>query len=236
MSTVKTLQVSFSLPVSPAQVSNWRGAFIQMADWRDSLLHNHNNTSALKEGAQTPNRKEKNYFYRYPLIQYRSVAGRASLFAVNEGVKSLQNILAKPEWYINWKGRKQLLQIQELKILDVKTELTTERFIYRVHEWLALNEENFKRYNNTGSLIERISFLEKILTNHLLAFCHSVHMHPENPVKVVIRNMQKPRLTKLRRVRLIAFNVEFSVNLKVPEAVSIGKSVRLGYGVIEKMR
>ena len=40
---------------------------------------------------------------------------------------------------------------------------------YHIHNWLPLNSDNYKKYQNISILSERINFLEKILIGNILS-------------------------------------------------------------------
>ena len=230
MRTVKTLQLSFSLDILPREIRKWRGAFIEMAGWQDDVFHNHDNSTAIANGKDSPDRRQKKYYYRYPLIQYRVHRGKATIFAVNEGVNKLQQILASTDWELNWYGEKIRLQIEDLRVNETEVKLTEEKKSYKLFNWVALTQENHKKWADCDGIVERMLLLEKMLTNHLIGVCKSLDAKPKEMLQVKLQLLQNYRTVPVHDVQLLAFNVEFDANIDLPEFIGVGKGVSLGYG------
>ena len=214
--SVKTLQLSFNLDIEPWQLAQWRGAFIQMAGWEDDRFHNH--------------KGEKGYHYRYPVIQYRRRKGQAALLAINEGVTAVQQVLAANDWTIEWQGNKQSLMIEDLRMHEDAIAVTEQLQEYRLYKWVALNQENLKKWDTCQHLIERIQLLQPLLRNHLLACLWGLGWEGKETIQVNIQHLHGHRSIRLHGTKFLAFDLSFSTNVTLPHHVGIGKGVSHGQG------
>lgn len=213
---VQTLSVLFNLPVQKREIDQWRGAFIEMGGWEDSLFHNH--------------KTKDSYHYRYPLIQYRSVNNRAALFAIGDGIPAFQSVLANNEWFINWNGQKHSLQIANLKSAQTTIEMLDAPKTYRLRKWLALNQDNYKRWQNTTSLLERVALLERVLAGQLLGFCTAMGYQLPERLEVCLEDIETIRKVRLHGNAMIAFDVNYSANIVLPKGIALGKGKSVGFG------
>ena len=213
---IKTLNISFNLPVRDHQNAQWRGAFIEMAGWENDLFHNHIN-------AET-------YIYRYPRIQYRIQNGKASIFAVNEGVDALQQVLANNEWIVNWEGQQFQLFVEDLRMQEHYLTMNKQPITYQLKNYLPFNSKNYEAWLNCSNLKERIILLEGILVGHILAFCTSMDWRLTDRLEIDIQNIFLTKEVEYHKVRLLALNLEFSVNIILPNKIGLGKAVSHGFG------
>lgn len=213
---VQTLSVLFNLPVKKREINQWRGAFIEMGGWEDSLFHNH--------------KTKDTYHYRYPLIQYRAVNSRAALFAIGDGVPAFQSVLANNDWSVNWNGQKHPLQIVDLKSAKTDIEMLDAPKTYRLRKWLALNQENYKRWQKTNSLIERVALLERVLVGQLLGFCTAIGYQLPERLDVCLEDINHIHKVQLHGNPMIAFDVNYSANILLPGGIALGKGKSVGFG------
>lgn len=231
MPSVKTLQISFSLPLRPSEIKQWRGAFIEMAGWEDDIFHNHaNETQTDEEGNATVVKTERKYHYRYPAVQYRVRRGRAAVFATGAGLSALQKVLTKADWNLNWEGEQQTLYVEDIKMYECVPAMLDTPKLYKIYRYLPLNEKNYERWNNCAGLRERIDLLEHLLTQHIIAYCKSLNWFPEERVVVTLQDIIKTRTVPYHKVRLKAFDLQFTANILLPDFVGVGKGVSAGFG------
>lgn len=217
--SIRSLTLSFNLPIYPRQIQNWRGAFLQMAGWEDELFHNHKNS------------QDKNgYHYRYPLIQYRIQKGKAAIFAINDGVAALQKVLAKNDWVLEWQGEKVNLQIEDLRMNEHYLRTTKTDKKYKLFKWLALNQQNFEKWEACDGLKERVDLLEQILGSNLISLCKGLNWRPSQRIEVTIEEIRHSMPIKLHRASLLAFDIVYRTNVLLPEGIAIGKGVSHGFG------
>jgi Cas6b C-terminal domain/Cas6b N-terminal domain len=216
---MKILTATFSIPIQPNQLNQWRGALAEYAGWSDDQFHNHQG--------------EKNqYHYRYPTIAYRSHEGQAGLFALGEGVVSIQDMLLRSSKDIRIGNRYMPLHIQDFRINNYEPSMSEAPKQYYLKNWLALNADNYKKWQVLPSLGERVAMLEQILSSNIVSFAKGVAW--QLPVRVEAKLVQLQHTHKIisHRTELIAFDVVFAANIDLPEGLGLGKSCSLGFGVV----
>ena len=216
---ITTLALTFRLPIYPRQIPAWRGAFIEMAGWEADLLHNHQN-----------NEDAQGFIYRYPLVQYRVRNGLASIFALNEGIEAVQQVLFSKKWEVNWRGRPTGLIIDNQPERQSYTlELGPTRR-YHIHQYLALNAENYHQWQQCAGLIERARLLERVLRGHLLSCMWGLGWKGTEQVQVQVQEIRRSKPLPYHGQELLAFELIFDTNVDLPPGIAIGKAVSHGFG------
>ncbi len=213
---VQTLSVLFNHPIQNWEINQWRGAFIEMGGWEDSLFHNH--------------KTKDTYHYRYPLIHYRAVRNRAALFAIGDGIPAFQSVLANNDLSLNWNGQSRTLQIVDVKSTQSEIKMLTTPETYRLRNWLALNQDNYRRWQNTTSLLERVALLERVLVGQILGFCTAMGYQLPERLEVCLEDIENMRKVRLYGNPMIAFDVNYSANILLPKGIALGRGASLGFG------
>lgn len=215
---VRLLHLDFDLPLRQAQARHWRGAFAKLAGWDNDLLHNHQSAEA--------------YHYRYPLVQYRARRGRASITAFNEGVEALQAVLSKGELRINWREQALGIKIEDIHLVQHQLACLPEPRRYRIRHWLALNQENYQRWQQQPGLAQRAALLEQVLVGQLLGFCTAMGYELPERLEVSILDLERTLKVSLHGNPMLALDVAFAANLSLPQGLGLGRGVSTGYGVV----
>jgi hypothetical protein len=217
--TIKTLTLTFDIPLSTHQLQKWRGALAEHAGWSDDAFHNH-------AGA-----KEK-VLYRYPSVQYRSINGKAGLFAVEDGVEAVQDMLMRSNGTLHMAGNVYKLRIDAFDKKDQPLSILPENKPYFLKNWLALNEQNYRAWSKMESLQERIQQLEQILASNIIAFAKGIQWQLPQRLEVRLLNIQATHTLKHKGVPMVAFDVPFAANIDLPIGLGLGKACSHGFGVL----
>lgn len=218
MKTIRTLLVSFDNNVPHHNISAFRGAIIEKVG-RENLLFNHhidNNT----------------LLYRYPLIQYKSIRRKPAILCLGDGVDEIHKLFNKSSWEIDLRGKRTDLVIDNLNLNNFRLNIWDKSFDYRLYNWFALNEKNYQRYNSLTSEMDRLEMLERILIGNILAFAKGMDWHVEQEIRVRIREIRNTKQLKYKNTHLMAFDVNFSSNVFLPNFIGLGKGASHGYGVV----
>jgi len=108
-----------------------------------------------------------------------------------------------------------------------------KRYVF-VSPWLALNQENYRRYKEMSSL-ERRSELDRVLVGNLLSLFKGLGWILPRGL-TVFAAMEQPREVPCthKGVGLIGFMGSFVTNFELPQSVAVGRAVSHGFGWIEK--
>ncbi|MCC6727403.1 MAG: hypothetical protein IT258_23065 [Saprospiraceae bacterium] len=219
--TLRILEATFNLPINRVQEMAWQKACMQLV-FQGS---NHAQTEPQSHEIQP-----------YPLIQFRFNRGKAALFAINEGIETVTNLLQRNDLAIDWENDKYLLRIEQLQLDAASIGLSNLRSNYRVHRWMAFNEDNLQKYKRLVTFRDRLALLEHALTENLMALCSGLGWSAPRLCDVDIKEITHIQMTKTDDQESLVFDVEFSTDLLLPNGLGMGKSVALGYGVLRKLK
>jgi len=221
MFKLRTLLVIFENTISQSLVPSFRGAVISRVGLENRAFHNHD---------------EDKLIYKYPLIQYKVISKKASLYCVGNGVDEIHNLFGLRSWDIKLQDQFIELKIHRLDLNSFTLNVWEKIFHYTLYDWLALNADNYKKYRAIPGLTEKIQFLEKLLTGNILSFAKGVGWHIEKPVKVLIEKIKGQKMIKYKGIPLMAFDVDFATNVFLPNYLGLGKSASHGFGVVRMKR
>lgn len=219
--TVRTLTVAFGNNISERQVSAFRGAMIQKVGREHSLFHNH---------------REEGFQYRYPLIQYKRIGKYAGLYCLGDGVNEIHKFFGLSNWDISIHGEVLPLTIERLELNSFTLAVRDTFMMYSIKNWLALNEENYVRYRAMSGMVDRLGFLERLLTGNILSFAKGIDWHIADPIRIQIQNLEREKVVRYKGVPLMAFDVTFTCNVFLPDHLGLGKSASHGFGVVKSNR
>ncbi len=213
-----TLFVQFDNRLPVWKTPAFRGALIEKVGREHVAFHNHVGDEGL--------------VYRYPIIQYKSIGGKPSLFCVGQGVEEIHKLFGLRNWSVEIAGAAHELRLERMDMNHTRLGVWEKTFHYRMARWLALNAENYQRYQSLDSLAARAAFLERMLTGNILSFAKGVDWHIEKPVAVSIKDIERQQSIRYKGVSLLAFDVSFSTNVFLPRYLGLGKSASHGFGVV----
>lgn len=215
---IRVLAFKFSNELKSHQVPLFRGAVNAcLGEGNNTLFHNHIDDS---------------FRYSYPLIQYKSIDGKATIVCVNDGMDETSRILALNNQTINIGGKNATMILEKFDTQEAELTINDVFLRYKLNTWLPFNPENFNIYKNTTSLICKIELLQKILTGNILSMAKGLGIVLDDTLEVVITRLSDPKTVKHKGASLFAFDVEFITNTELPQYIGIGKGVSKGFGVV----
>jgi hypothetical protein len=216
---VKTLLVQFDNELSPNLVPAFRGAIIEKVN-RDHLLFHHHNG-------------DKELLYKYPLIQYKSINKKAGIICLGDGVGEMHRLFSQKDLNVKLHDKTIELEIAKLEINQFSFSFIKTEKAYQLVNWLGLNSENLKKYIELKSVIDKVTFLENIITANLLAMAKGIDWIIDEPIKVRILEVKDERIIRYKGNPIKAFDLIFETNIALPYFIGLGKSVSHGYGMIK---
>lgn len=220
MPKIKTLILRFDNYLSPSEISKFRGAVIESLNQKNILYHNHD---------------ENGVVYKYPRIQYKRLQQKASIVCVNEGVEAIHELFTSGHFTYQIGNRKEDMRILSVNTYETDLDYCDDLKGYRLRSWLPLNSENYKKYQSMERLADKVTFLEEKLVGNLLSFFTSIGFRANDPIKLNITNILDQRLARYKNVKLMAFDVEFKVNMNLPSYIGLGKSASVGFGTLTRI-
>jgi hypothetical protein len=216
---IKIFAIQFDIPLAFEQVRHWRGAIAEHIGWDDERFHNH-------RGAKEA------YHYRYPQVHYRAWKGLAGLWAFGEGIEALKDLLLQTSGTLEMGGKPYELRINDFYVREHELKMLEIPQPYFLKNWLALNEDNFKKWLDTPEEAQKVLQLEHILAANIIAFAKAIHWQIPIRLEVKILQILKQVPSKFKQTRLLLFDISFEANILLPSGLGLGKSVSHGHGVL----
>ena len=217
---LKTLYVRFDNQIGLDLIPAFRGAVIEKVGRESVLFHNHTDAS-------------DKLTYRYPLIQYKSVARRPAIFCIGEGTEEIHKLFGFRDWDLTLNGKPFPLKVEKIDLNSCLLKVGERPFTYTISNWLALNSDNFKIYKAERSMTGRIKMLEKMLTANILSFATGVGWKIDQELVTTIEDVTAEKVLRYKGVPLQAFDLRFCSNAFIPNYLGLGKSVSHGFGIVK---
>ena len=216
---VNIMRLQFLNTITHDEIPKLRGAILSKIESPDILFHNH---------------KGDGLRYKYPLIQYKIIDGKAVVLCVNEGVSQIHNFLTQEAWQMKL-GRKSVkFELDEIYNSSEELKQTEVLCNYKLTNWLPLNSEKIKKYNSLNEL-DRNDMLKAILIGNILSFSKGVDFWMKEKIKIPDLVISKSYKSNFKGNQFLSFDVYFKVNLMIPNAIGLGKGASVGNGVISKL-
>ena len=220
MNTIRLATVLFDTKIASAEIPYCRGSFIRLSEG-NALFHNH-----CAEG----------FHYAYPLVQYKRIKGCAALMGINQGAEALAELFGgRPSLSFSLGNRQTVMNVAVIRSDKFAVVCDEASRAYAISRWLPLNGTNYRIYQQTESLAERISMLEKILVGNILSFAKGVGIFFERPVICRIQQLEASGLVDYKGVELMSFSARFSCNVSLPEDIGLGKSASMSNGIVKRL-
>lgn len=214
---MRLLHLVFDHPLESRNIAGFRASIARAAGYEQDLLHNHREDGSVQ--------------YRYPLVQYRMDAGRAALIGLEEGAMAIYDWYSRSDGQLWWNEANHHLGIYAMEMQQYEIAYHETPAPYRLTQWLALNERHYHNWQQLPDLAARSQELERLLVAHILTFCRAVNWRLPERLDVSLQDIHAVRRTRFLGVNLMAFDVHFRCNLRLPFAIGLGKGVSHGFGV-----
>lgn len=218
---IPTLLICFENELALAELPLFRGAVASKVPPQLVLFHNHEGDSLR---------------YRYPLIQYKRIGGKAAILCLGEGTEEISEFFEAENLNFRIGNREEVYKVERMAAGQWLLQVWDTDFTYTIRKWLPFNSENYAAYQQLTGLAERATMLEHILTGNMLSMCTGLGVHLEKQVRCSIRTLSEPRLYRFKGVKMQGVDVTFRTNVYMPDYVGLGKGVSHGFGMIHAAR
>lgn len=222
MQKIQLLRLRFENEFEQSEITAVRAAVAQKIGKDNILFHHHIDNEKV--------------LFRYPLIQYKLSGKQLLVLCLCEAVDEIQKFLQLKNWDIRIHREQVSLKVDSIRMNAFTLNVWDKAFTYRLHNWMALNPENYRKYFSTVSMAERIQLLEKTLTAHIIAFAEGVKWNVEKQVKVTLHNIHKERWSEYKGIKFWSPDIAFSTNVSLPDYAGLGRAVSVGFGVVRRIK
>ena len=161
---INVLTITFNNEIKPHEVPLFRGAVINALDEKQVLFHNHVGDDGFR--------------YRYPLIQYKRLGGKAAIVCVGEGTQAIGEFFASGNFNVMIGERNEQLQLERTEPRRCNIQVWEQMFRYRV--------EYLKDAANRDSLIrEHDELWESLRRKDIDDTSKNMRMHIERQMDAI---------------------------------------------------
>lgn len=221
MPDIRYLKIEFSNELAPDDIPKFRAAVIEKTERGSPFFHNHQG--------------ESGFHYRYPLIQYKTLRRKACLLCLQEAIESVP-LLFQEDMVLRIGSREEPFTVERLDMNHAAVDITEHPAAYRLRDWQALNQENYRKYLALPDQAARMAMLEKILTGHLLGFAQGIDWHVPTQLKVQVTKLTGNGRRRFKGQSIETFSLQFTANLSLPDFIGLGKGSSIGFGVVSRIR
>jgi len=220
---LRVLNIIFDMKIEPYEVPAFRGAIIHKIGRENTILfHNHID--------------DTKYLYNYPKIQYKRIGQKPAIICIEKGVDEIHHFFENADWTLQIGKETHAMKIAKLNVNQFTMNTWDTLFDYHIHHWLALNQENYKKYIKIESISEQLGFLENILKANILSFAKGINWNIEREVIIKIVSVPKQKTITAKGSKRIAYSLDFKTNVFLPNQIGLGKNVSFGFGVVHQIK
>jgi hypothetical protein len=171
--------------------------------------------------------------YRYPAILCKQLKHDLVLIGICQGARFLHQRVEKNAQILSGDNSCRIVS-RDPGIRNEEFGITGRMVEYEIlTPYLALNQQNAKKFYELKGKPARDAFMQKILTGHLNTLAKSLDYSSSEPITCTahVRFIQE----RIDRENRIVFLGKFTTNLCIPDYLGIGQSVSSGYGSIRKI-
>lgn len=220
---IRVLVITFYNQIAHYEVPAFRGGIIKLIESGNVLFHNH-----LDDGS---------FLYRYPLIQYKRIKGKAAIVCVGDGADAIGEFFSSCNYEINIGDKIISLKVESVRPETMLIQRWNDTFTYSIRKYLPLNQTNYEKYVGTDSLVEQYSIIERCLLGNILSFAKNMEIRFEDVITAkIVELTEEPRLYKYKGVDMMGFDLKFTSNVSLPDFIGLGRGVSAGFGMITRIK
>ena len=198
-----------------------RGYFGNLFKEHSPLLHNHYEDGRLR--------------YQYPQIQYKVIRNIPTLIGLGEGGHLLPQLFLKIK-HLDIDGQHYEVTTKNIEHKNIETGYSLHLQEYEFSTlWMALNQQNYEKYQKLPDQEARTAMLNSILTGHILGFLRSTQIELQDHERIMVKVAIQQKSTLFKEQKMVAFTGTFIANVLLPDSIGLGKSVSRGFGTIKKI-
>ena len=188
---VKYLFIRFKDDMFAYEISALRGAIIDKVGRENDLFHNHLD--------------DNKYKYSYPLIQYKCHRGKPALLCMHDGAEAIQEYFTKQNRKLNISGRELSMEVETINMNQYNLNVWDTLEKYQLTNWVALNQDTYKKYKALEENADRLPFLVKILIGNMLSFAKGLDWSVPRTIEVQGFQIIKEKWVTLKGIILICW-------------------------------
>jgi len=173
------------------------------------------------------------FIHRYPVLQCKIVENRILVLGINEGAEFLREFSGETTGF-SANGIACTITEREPLVRDEEFALRAEATSYEfLTQWLALNQQNAKKFYTLQGKPARDTFMKMILADNLATLAKSLGYDLPSPI--TCEGTIRFKKDRIDNTNVMVFSGKFRTNLRIPDYLGIGQSVSAGFGTLRKV-
>jgi hypothetical protein len=174
------------------------------------------------------------FIHRYPAVQFKMIGDVPMVVGINEGAEFLKQIADESREIRVGDDAFRIAQ-RGISIRDQEFGISAPTHSYEfATPWLALSQENSRKFYTLKGKPERDEFMQKILTGNIISMAKSLGCDLPGPVDCDAQVHFKR--DRIRGENVMVFTGKFHANFQIPDLLGIGQSVSRGYGAVRRVK
>lgn len=220
MESTYIVVLKFEETLSDTEIRCFRGAVVDLVGKEKVAYHNH------LEGERLA--------YSYPLVQYKRIDGKMAVVGIGSAAESVRLLAYQFPRSLKIGRKKMTFHAQSCTMESYCPVMEVKPKLYSIKDYIALTDDNLKKYNSMLALTDKLSFLEDILVGNILSFLKGIGYHADERIFCAITAFAEPRVKYYKEVHFNVFDLSFVSNIELPSGIGLGKSGSVGFGVVKK--
>jgi len=240
--SVPITSLQLNVPIHPGGLKYLRGAVIEKVMQHQDhfkeqgiptdLFHNHFGVKPMPASGII----QQNSIQRYPVIQYKVRHRQAELWGIGPGAKALQLWLPLAGPNISMQNRSFPLVVNNYEQNPWTPAIQPDLHYFRLNKWLPFNSENYRLWQQTPRLVDRVPILDKILWGNFFHLAESLEVtFPREKLQLFVSTIDQQTYKTSYRIKKLALDITFATNLNLPEEIGLGQGVSLGFGKVQRI-
>jgi len=173
------------------------------------------------------------FIHRYPAVQCKQIKNTLMVMGISQGAALLEQLSCAQNEIAPGKNSCTILE-RDTAIRNEEFGISGTTHTYEfLTPWLALNQQNQKKFYDLKGKPERDAFMRKILVGNLGILSKSLDYKP--PVSITCEAKIKFRIDRMDRENVMVFLGKFRTNLRIPDYFGIGQAVSQGFGTMKSI-
>lgn len=211
--------LKFKENLGTADLRCFRGAIIDMVGKDNPYFHNH---------------EDGGLRYGYSMIQYKVLDGHVCLVGIAEAAMAVMQLVGRFPHSLKIGKKEMEFHVETCSLTPYIPLMEDAPKLYRLRNYLALTDDNFKKYHRMLALTDKITFLEQIITGNILSFFKGIGYHVEERIECAITEMKELSEQSYKHVKFDSFEIKFVCNVELPDGIALGKSGSVGFGTLTR--
>jgi len=190
-------------------------------------------TGKLGEYTVLHKSNDDGFIHRYPAVQCKGIKNSLVVIGISQGAEVLKQLSLAEDKIMAGKNTCTILT-RDAAICREEFGISGTTNTYEfLMPWLALNQQNQRKFYDLKGKPERDEFMRKILLKNLETLSKSLDY--KTPVPITCKAKIRFSIERMNGENIMVFLGKFRTNLRIPDYFGIGQSVSQGFGTIKSI-